>query len=206
MPLQRRCGGDDVSGPYRKTWKERFLGEVRRRGRTASSGNATSIDRQRRPKQAGLPRPQGSHPWTALRRGREAKAPRGEPDAHKYHHAPGTRTEAGSSTKAARGYLRGNEEYMFDARDFSVKAAGNFYEKYVSQGRWSRCLACMREANMDRSRRAGAQQASDTMTEGQPCESGPQEAPRCKRCIERDDVWKQCLTPNGHECLLAKSV
>ena len=59
---------------------------------------------------------------------------------------------------------------------------------------------------LDRSRRAGAQQASDTMTEGRPCGSGPQEAPRCKRCIERDDVWKQCLIPNGHECLLAKSV
>ena len=55
---------------------------------------------------------------------------------------------------------------MFDARDFSVKAAGNFYEKYVSQGRWSRCLACMREANMDRSRRAGAHSHLTTMIGG----------------------------------------
>ena len=35
-------------------------------------------------------------------------------------------------------YLKGNEEYMLDARDFGVKVAGDFYEKYVSQGRWTR--------------------------------------------------------------------
>ena len=52
--------------------------------------------------------------------------------------------------------------------------------------------------SVDRSRRAGAQQASDTMTEGRPCGSGPQEAPRCKRCIERDDVWKTNATCKDH--------
>ena len=46
-------------------------------------------------------------------------------------------------------YLKGNEEYMLDARDFGVKVAGDFYEKYVSQGRWTRCLDCMREACID---------------------------------------------------------
>ena len=38
---------------------------------------------------------------------------------------------------------------MLDARDFGVKSARDFYSKYVSQGRWTRCLDCMREAGID---------------------------------------------------------
>ena len=32
------------------------------------------------------------------------------------------------------------------------------------------------------------------------------EASGCKRCVERDDVWKQRLTPNGHGCSACKNV
>ena len=81
-------------------------------------------------------------------------------------------------------YFKGEPEYMLDARDFGVKAAGDFYEKYVSQGRWTRCLECMREAGIDPSRRAGAQQDLDAMSEGRAFESNLQEAARCKRCLE----------------------
>ena len=95
---------------------------------------------------------------------------------------------------------------MLDARDFGVKAASDFYEKYVSQGRWTRCLDCMREAGMDPSHRAQAQQASNAMPGGRPREAAPQEASGCKRCVERDDVWKQSLTPNGHGCSACKNV
>ena len=49
-------------------------------------------------------------------------------------------------------YLTGNEEYMLDARDSGVKVAGDFYEKYMSQGRWTRCLDCMRETSRNSSR------------------------------------------------------
>eukprot|EP00959_Pyramimonas_sp_CCMP1952_P455320 9471379-Pyramimonas_sp.AAC.1 len=31
-------------------------------------------------------------------------------------------------------YLKGKQEYMLDARDLGMKAAADFYEKYVSQG------------------------------------------------------------------------
>ena len=103
-------------------------------------------------------------------------------------------------------YLKGNEEYMLDARDFGVRFAGDFYEKYVSQGRWTRCLECMREASIDPARRGGAQQALNAMPERPPSESSSQEASRCKRCIERDDVWNQNLKLNDHGCSACKKV
>ena len=44
------------------------------------------------------------------------------------------------------------------------------------------------------------------MAEGRPLESDLQQASGCKRCIERKDVWEQCLTPNGHGCSACKKV
>ena len=62
------------------------------------------------------------------------------------------------------------------------------------------------EQAIHNSRRVGAQQASNAMPEGRPLESGLQQASGCKRCIERNDVWEQCLTPNGHGCSACKKV
>ena len=64
----------------------------------------------------------------------------------------------------------------------------------------------MREAGMDPEHRSQMQEASNAMPEGRPRESGPQEASGCKRCVERDDIWKQSLTPNGHGCSACKNV
>ena len=51
------------------------------------------------------------------------------------------------------------------------------------------------EQAIHNSREVGEQQASNTM---------PRKACRC--CIERNDVWEQCLTPNGHGCSACKKV
>ena len=56
------------------------------------------------------------------------------------------------------------------------------------------------------SHRIGRQQTADAMAEGRPLESDLQQASGCKLCIERKDVWEQCLTPNGHGCSACKKV
>ena len=70
-------------------------------------------------------------------------------------------------------YLKGNEEYMLDARDFGVRFAGDFYEKYVSQGRWTRCLDCAREVGAVPSRSARAGEASNGAPDGRARETVP---------------------------------
>ena len=42
-------------------------------------------------------------------------------------------------------YLKGEEPFMLDARDFGINAASDFHEKYITQGQWTRCLYCMQE-------------------------------------------------------------
>ena len=68
-------------------------------------------------------------------------------------------------------YLEGRQEYMLDARDFGVKTTGDFYEKYASQGRWARCLDCMRKAGVDPLRSARVDAASNGMPEARPLET-----------------------------------
>ena len=41
------------------------------------------------------------------------------------------------------------EDYMLDARDFGVRVAGDFYDKYISQGSWTKCLDCLRKTSID---------------------------------------------------------
>ena len=57
-----------------------------------------------------------------------------------------------------------------------------------------------------KSRRIGRQQIADAMDERRPLEAVLQEASGCKVCIERKDVWEQCLTTNGHGCSACKKV
>merc|ERR1712039_1038800 len=45
-----------------------------------------------------------------------------------------------------------------------------------------------------------------TMPEGRPLESDAQKTAECRRCIESNGAWKQCLTPNGHGCAACKEV
>ena len=45
-----------------------------------------------------------------------------------------------------------------------------------------------------------------TMPEGRPLESDAQKTAECRRCIESNGVWKECLTPNGHGCAACKEV
>ena len=54
------------------------------------------------------------------------------------------------------------------------------------------------EGRMKPSRRTRAQKRTR--------ESGPQEALPCKRCVQRDTVWKQCMTANLHGCSACKNV
>ena len=98
-------------------------------------------------------------------------------------------------------YLKGKKTWMLDARDFGVKAASEFHEKYVSQGQWTIFLDCIREMPEGRPREAAPQEAS-----GRTQKAAPQEASGCKRCVERDGVWKQGLTANSHGCSACKSV
>ena len=95
---------------------------------------------------------------------------------------------------------------MLDACDFGISKASEFYEKYVSQGRWTRCLHCMREAGMTPSGPGQAHRASDAGSAERPRETVPHEDSVCKRCIERDDVWKQSLTLDAHGCSACKNV
>ena len=57
-----------------------------------------------------------------------------------------------------------------------------------------------------KSRRIRRQQIADAMAERRPLEADLQEASGCKLCIERKDVWEQCLTINGHGCSACKKV
>ena len=45
-----------------------------------------------------------------------------------------------------------------------------------------------------------------TMPEGRPLESDAQKTAECRRCIESNGAWKECLTPNGHGCAACKEV
>ena len=98
-------------------------------------------------------------------------------------------------------YLKGKKTWMHDARDFGVKAATEFYEKYVSQGQWTICLNCIRELPKDGRQETAPQQASQ-----RPEETTLHNASLCKRCVERDDVWKQSLTGDSHGCAACKNV
>ena len=51
------------------------------------------------------------------------------------------------------------------------------------------------EQAIHNSREVGEQQASNRM---------PRKA--CKHCLERNDVWEQCLIPNGHGCSACKKI
>ena len=57
-----------------------------------------------------------------------------------------------------------------------------------------------------KSGRIERQQTADAMDERRPLEAVLQEASGCKVCIERKDVWEQCLTTNGHGCSACKKV
>ena len=102
-------------------------------------------------------------------------------------------------------YLKGKKDYMLDARDFGVKAAADFYEKYVSQGRWTRCLDCAREVGAGPPRPARASEASNGAPDGKGRRTVPPDDSVCKRCVERDD-WNHSLTPNSHGCSACKKV
>ena len=102
-------------------------------------------------------------------------------------------------------YLKGKQDYMLDARAFGVKAAADFYEKYVSQGRWTRCLDCAREVGAGPPRPVRASEASNGAHDGQGRRTVQPDDSVCKRCVERDD-WNQSLTPNSHGCSACKKV
>ena len=91
---------------------------------------------------------------------------------------------------------------MLDARYFGVKSARDFYYgKNVSQGRWTRCLDCMREAGIDPLHGSERSSASKTKEAEMNSEAELQQGARCKRCVERDVMWKQSLKPNAHGCM-----
>ena len=54
---------------------------------------------------------------------------------------------------------------MLDARNFGVKTADEFYKKYVSQGRWTRCLECMHKASIEPSKSSRPHLPWTTMAE-----------------------------------------
>ena len=45
-------------------------------------------------------------------------------------------------------YQKGKQDYMLEACQFLVTKATKFYERYASQGRWTRCVHCMEEARV----------------------------------------------------------
>ena len=94
---------------------------------------------------------------------------------------------------------------MLDARDFGIKAAVDFYDRYITQGSWTRCLQCMRDAGIDLLQQAHARKASRTSLAESAHEQILPQAAVCRRCVERDD-WKQSLVPNGHGCSACKKV
>ncbi len=65
---------------------------------------------------------------------------------------------------------------MLDDRDFGVKAASDFHEKYITQGRWTRCLNCMRDVAKNTHHVTHPPQTSNTTIEETPPENAPQEA------------------------------
>eukprot|EP00959_Pyramimonas_sp_CCMP1952_P269897 5642923-Pyramimonas_sp.AAC.1 len=84
-----------------------------------------------------------------------------------------------------------------------MKAAADFYENYVSQGRWTRCMGCAREVGARPPRAARAAEDSQIMPDGIAARTDPPDHSICKRCVERDD-WKKGLTPQSHGCAACK--
>ena len=42
-------------------------------------------------------------------------------------------------------YLQGKNSYMLGAKEFGVTRPEDFYNKYISQGCWTRCLQCQKD-------------------------------------------------------------
>ena len=93
---------------------------------------------------------------------------------------------------------------MLDARDFGVKTAGEFYDVYVSQGMWTRCLECKRRAGLDTSRPTRTSAAGNAVSEGASQDGAPRDSSKCTRCDERGG-WSQDLTFNSHGCSACKN-
>ena len=106
-------------------------------------------------------------------------------------------------------YLGGKEIYMLHARDFGIGLITNHYGEYLAQGRWTRCLQCMRSADLDISsqvrREDGAKeipranlQHEDTLA--------PSSCPPCLACLAHQAAWKKDVTPGSHGCAACKEV
>ena len=140
-----------------------------------ANGNPAGPERLVRKLSKQITADQAIHEWSALD-DEAAEAEKTDPMAKKH--------------LCACCYLKGKAEYMLDARDFGVKVAGDFYDKYISQGSWTKCLDCLRETGTDTT--------SKTTQTNQP------EVFACKRCVERD--WRQKLLPNGHGCSTCRNI
>ena len=92
-------------------------------------------------------------------------------------------------------YLNDKQEYYYDANKFGVTGISNFYEKYVSQGMWTRRLQCQRKTEQHKE---GRSQQSKFR--------GRTKAPECTQRSTWHDMWNQPLTPLDHVCSACKNV